>query len=195
MVESWHCDQGMSKNTPASIICFFTLLLEVSQDGGRAYRGFTSPLATLLCFSVPAQGIAFSSPGVRRQRQGTHLFYYSWALQPPGALAEGLQATQAQLNKLSRATAETSSLPVTASDTEAWAPHLLPLALTRPRRESMSLQAGARCLGWGWGTDGEKPAGWNRCRRCRAGAGAGAVGSLRGPQTCPHPDLLQALTH
>ena len=61
----------------------------------------------------------------------------------------------------------------------------------------MSLQAGERCLGWG--TDGGKPARWNCCRRCRAstgaGAGAGVVESVQEPQTCPHPDLLQALMH
>lgn len=77
MVESQHCEQGMSKNTPVSIICFYTPLLEVSQGGGGAYRGFTSPLATRLCFSVPVQGTVSSSPGVRRQRHGMHLFYYS----------------------------------------------------------------------------------------------------------------------
>lgn len=67
MVESQHCEQGMSKHTPVSIICFYTPLLEVSQGGGGAYRGFTSPLATRLCFSVPVQGTVSSSPGVRRQ--------------------------------------------------------------------------------------------------------------------------------
>lgn len=87
-----HCDKGTSQNIPVSIIFFYTLLLEVSQHGGGACRGFTSPLVTSLSLSIPAQGVAFSCPGARRQRQRMHLFYDSWALP---ALAEGLCTTQA----------------------------------------------------------------------------------------------------
>lgn len=72
-----HCDKRTSQNIPVSIICFYTLLLEVSQHGGGACRDFTAPLATSLSLSVPAQGVAFSYPGARRQRQRMHLFYDS----------------------------------------------------------------------------------------------------------------------
>lgn len=135
----------MSQSTSASTICFYAMLLEVSQHGGGAYRVFTSPFAIPLCFSVPVQGTAFSSPGVRRQRKGTPLFYYLWALH---ALAKGLCAAQVELNKLSHSTTETWSLPEPQFSSEAQAPHLLPLMLSRPWVESMSPQAGARCLGW-----------------------------------------------
>lgn len=72
-----HCDKRTSQNIPVSIICFYTLLLEVSQHGGGACRDFTAPLATSLSLSVPAQAVAFSYPGARRQRQRMHLFYDS----------------------------------------------------------------------------------------------------------------------
>lgn len=116
------CDKETSPNIPVSIICFYTLLLEVSQHDGGACRGFASPLATSLSLSVPAQGVAFSCPGARRQRQRMHLFYDSRALP---ALAEGLCSTRAQLSKLGRPAAGSWSLPVHPRGVGAWAPPLL----------------------------------------------------------------------
>lgn len=133
-----HCDKGTSQNIPVSIICFYTLILEVSQHCGGACRRFTSLLATSLSLSVPAQGVAFSCPGARKQRQRMHLFYDSRALP---ALAEGHCTTRAQLSKPGCSAAESWSLPVQPCGT--------PLGTTpvQAQLESMSLQAGARCPG------------------------------------------------
>lgn len=138
------------------------------------------------------QGVAFSFSGLSTQRKGRLLFYYSWA---PHTLSLRLCTTQAQLNKLNWSTAGTWSMLVILSGAEAWVPHLLLLVLSQLCLESMSVQAGVRCLGWG--THGGKSVVWNSCWRChaRTSAGAAAVRSLREPRMCPHPDLLWALMY
>lgn len=170
MVDSRQCDQGITKNTPVSITCFYTLLLEVSHHGSGA-----SPRPLLPPFASASLCKTSHSHGVKRQRQGTRLFYYSWA---PHTLAEGLRAARAQLNKPNPSTAETWFLLVPplrcrSPGTTPPAPHA-PLVLVGDHVSTGRSEvpgAGALTEGSHWG--GTDAGG--------AGAGAGAMGSLHEP--------------